>query len=41
MIEKFQIFKTFINDKASDFSQNLYGNDVGENIYKEIVSLLN
>ena len=41
MIEKFQIFKTFINDEASDFSQNLYGNDVGENIYKEIVSLLN
>ena len=41
MITTFNIFKNNITNKPSDFSQNLYGNNIGEHIYKEIVSLLN
>lgn len=34
-----QVFKNFQDSKA-DFSINLYGNNVGEHIYKELINLL-
>lgn len=35
-----QVFETFQNS-TEDFTKNLYGHHVGENIYKEIIHLLN
>ncbi len=41
MQASFQYFQKEIVNKTTDFSKNLYGNNVGENIYHEISTLIN
>jgi len=41
IIKHFLTFSDLINKNNSDFSKNLYGNTIGETIYKEIFKIIN